>query len=234
MTKLIPRKCVLDGCERAPHGNGYCRTHYKQARSGKIPYLTNHEIGQRLRRATADRFWSKTIPEPNSGCLLWLGGGGRYGHANYDGRRYLAHRLSWALTNGPVPDGMFVCHKCDNPYCVEPRHLFLGTPAENSSDMVRKGRSLSGDRNPSPRNLDKVRQNHPRGEQIGCAKLTADQVMDLRRRHASGEGRATIARDFGIHPVVVSMIAYGVRWSHLPLLVRPRQPRRPSPSVDRS
>ncbi len=89
----------------------------------------------------AERFESKVERIPESGCWIWTGAGSdRYGHFKFGKRLSLAHRASYAMFVGPVPDGMEVCHKCDIGWCVNPTHLFLGTHTENMQDAVRKGR----------------------------------------------------------------------------------------------
>lgn len=93
----------------------------------------------------ADRLWSRVVIMP-SGCLEWTGAKKRYGYGTISdlsgsGRKNLpTHRLAWELTYGPIPDGLFICHRCDNPPCCNPDHLFLGTHTENMADMRSKGR----------------------------------------------------------------------------------------------
>jgi hypothetical protein len=101
-------------------------------------------------RGLLPRFEEKYIPEPNSGCWIWTGWVNRagYGYININGRHERdteAHRAAWLLFRGPIPEGMYVCHKCDIPSCVNPDHLFLGTQTDNMRDASAKGRLLTGD-----------------------------------------------------------------------------------------
>lgn len=83
-------------------------------------------------------------PEPNSGCWLWHGSNVKgYAYGRVDGKKQYIHRFLWEASNGPIPDGMFACHKCDTPGCVNPNHIFIGTPADNSHDRDLKGRQVS-------------------------------------------------------------------------------------------
>lgn len=87
-------------------------------------------------------FWSQVRRESGTGCWEWTGSTipKGYGQFRYDGDNELAHRISWAIANGPIPDGVMVCHHCDNRICVRPDHLFLGDAFDNMQDMVAKGR----------------------------------------------------------------------------------------------
>lgn len=119
----------------------------------------------------------------------------------------LAHRKSFEAFVAAIPDGMCVCHQCDNRRCVNPRHLFLGTQGDNLADMRAKGRQSRG-----PSHGDKTR-----GEGNGSAKLTACAVLSLRRRHAAGETQTSLAREYGVTQASVSAACRGETWKHLPM-----------------
>jgi hypothetical protein len=136
----------------------------------------------------------RSIPEPNSGCLLWTDSvdtDGR-GRAYVDGREQLAHRVAWKAARGPIPDGLKVCHTCDIPSCINPNHLFLGTQLDNMRDKMAKGRHVS----------------HA-GERHGRAKLTAEQVETVR---VSTDAQRTLALRYGVSKSLISMIRSGQRW----------------------
>lgn len=139
-----------------------------------------------------DRFWGRV--RKTDSCWLWTGrvSVGGYGKTYLGGKIIPAHRFSWTLANGPIPDGMFVCHKCDNPPCVRPDHLFLGTNADNMADCAAKGRIA-------------------RGEKNGAAKLTSSQVQEIREMARLGLKHKDIAERFAIHASYVWMIVSG-RW----------------------
>ena len=153
----------------------------------------------------ATRFWEKVRPCVQSGdeCWEWDGAtaGDGYGSFWVDGRTVPAHRFAWELEHGAIPDGLFVCHHCDNPRCVRHHHLFLGTFQDNMDDMNAKGRNNGGG---------------PLGEANGFAKLTAAQIPEIRRRYAAGESGPDLAREFGISQGTISLVALRKRWGHVP------------------
>lgn len=99
----------------------------------------------------ADQLWAKVQKAGPDECWPWIAAKYRkgYGHLNDLGRTKAAHRVAWELTNGAIPDGMFVCHHCDNPSCCNPAHLFLGSAKDNTLDMIRKGRHRTGPNQPN-------------------------------------------------------------------------------------
>lgn len=141
------------------------------------------------------------------GCWEWQDArtSAGYGELMVQGRMWTAHRYSWVLVHGPIPDGLFVCHRCDNRRCVRPDHLFLGTASDNLRDAAAKGRNVA--------------QAHPerlaRGEAQGSSKLTVAAVLDIRRRRAAGELLRTIAADYGVLPGTVSGVALRRSWAHV-------------------
>lgn len=133
-----------------------------------------------------DRFMDKAEPIPDAGCWIWTGavqctGYGRFGMG--DGTIEYAHRAAWRLFVGPIPVGMYVCHKCDQRLCCNPTHLFIGSARDNMRDASRKGRIVSPLRNWAS---DETHQ---------PAKLTNAQVRHIR---ASSEGLSALARRYGV------------------------------------
>ena len=113
-----------------------------------------------------------------------------YGQFFYDGTVGYAHRYSYELHRGGIPAGLFVCHSCDNPGCVNPEHLFLGRPKDNTRDMVSKGRAATGEKN-------------------GAAKLSDAQVRDIKGRRSRGERVKGLAEEFGVCRDQISNICRG-------------------------
>lgn len=164
------------------------------------------------RKPITERFWSRV--ETSDGCWLWTGGigGGGYGAFYFHGRQQQAHRVAWELTNGPIPDGMIICHHCDNRRCVRPDHLFLGTHRDNTDDMVAKGRQRQGANHPMHLHPEYA----PRGNGHGRAKLTEDIVRIARNRYQRGERTITeLARDYGVSDTAMGHAVKRKHWKHV-------------------
>ena len=154
-----------------------------------------------LRKTLAGLSDDPALPWTSYPCIRWpfsLKGrgyaeGNGYGAVYSGGRLSSAHRESWIIANGPIPEGLDVLHHCDVRPCIRPIHLFIGTNADNLRDCSHKGRMHPGESNPG-------------------AKLTEDQVREARLRLAAGESQRSIARSFGIHYNAIWKIANGLKW----------------------
>lgn len=149
------------------------------------------------------RFWAKVDKRGPDECWEWVGantgGKSRYGILRVNNRGFLAHRLSYSLKHGNIPDGLCVLHRCDNPSCVNPGHLFLGTYLENNRDKARKGRA-----------------NPPYGTREPNHKLTAADVIRIRKRYAAGDTRQRdIAAQYGVSQRLISLIVRREAWRHI-------------------
>lgn len=171
-----------------------------------------------------ERFWAKV--KKGSGCWEWQAGKFRangyfYGAFKMNGKLKKAHRVSWELTHGEIPFGMFVCHHCDNPPCVRPSHLFLGTNSDNQKDAVRKGRGSKGNAAFLKKGDDHWTRRRPdllpdqRGELNRYSKLKDSDVREIRRLRAEGEPLKSLAATFGVAFGTISKIARGDRWKHV-------------------
>lgn len=148
----------------------------------------------------AAAYWEGALPEPNSGCWLWCGvlDTNGYGRIYIGKAMFSAHRLAVELSGRTIAPGQFVCHRCDNPSCVNPDHLFVGSPRDNLMDAIRKGRKktprLCGEANPK-------------------TYLTWDKVRAIR---ASSETHVEIGRRMGISPATIQGIRAGRTWKEQP------------------
>lgn len=151
----------------------------------------------------AQRLEDYSMPEPNSGCLLWLRGVTKFGYGwvRANGAARLAHRVSYELANGPIPAGMCILHKCDVPACINPDHLRLGTQIDNIADMRAKGRSSDGRPRPDAR-----------GERNGNNKHSEKLMLAVKRADGT---YAEIARIYGVSETAVGYVKRGIQWAHL-------------------
>lgn len=164
-------------------------------------------IERRNPQSLADRLWKRvdTTAGP-AGCWQWQGGTNTNGYGQIRrepfgnalrGIKTTTHRIAWELTYGAIPEGMYVCHCCDNPLCVNPAHLWLGTHAENLADMKAKGRAARGDRS-------------------GTAKLKSDQVQIIRKILDSGHcTRSDLANLLQVSTSTIDNVIRRKTWEHI-------------------
>jgi hypothetical protein len=176
--------CLI--CEKPVVGRGLCRSHYEREwRAGRLDAFAPTDRG-----SLEERFTGKVLAAPD-GCWYWTGhrNTAGYGMIWRDGKAVRAHRVAFELFNGPVSADEVVCHTCDTPICVNPKHLFTGTRLENNRDAATKGRIRSGDRHHATR-------------------LTEDDIRVIR---ASSERVGTLAERHGVHQSHISKVRNGQR-----------------------
>lgn len=159
------------------------------------------------------RFFAKVDKNCDNGCWNWTGAiANKYGYMLCEGKIRRATHVSLKLVGIEVPRGMCACHKCDNPSCVNPEHLFVGTYSENMNDAKAKGR-LGQQRYP-----DKYKSGTPpvmKGEENPSSKLTKDQVLEIREKYSVGAKQIPLAQEYGVTQALVSLIIRRKLWSDI-------------------
>jgi hypothetical protein len=188
---IIPRTCEQCGA------SFLARKHQIEIGNGRYHNRSCAAKGRGANnpRLTPERFWAKVNKLP-SGCWEWTGATNKGGYGilhtlAYDSQK--AHRLAWELTHGPIPDGLLICHHCDNPPCCNPDHLFLGTHTDNMKDAFSKGRI-----------------SRPKGDSHHNAKMSSEEVALARQLHTEGKTTgAALARRFGMSKAAMCKLLRG-------------------------
>lgn len=162
-----------------------------------------------------ERFWKRVDRRSEQECWPWLAGknGPGYGVLYVDKRAVLAHRFSLAVDRGrAIPRGLFVLHGCDNPACVNPRHLRVGTHTENMQDAMERGR-----KKPPPKNFKGARpqETYGRGSKIGTSKLRETDIPVIFKKNTAGVSFKKLAKEYGVNPSTISDICRGRQWKHV-------------------
>jgi hypothetical protein len=189
--------CFVPECDLPIFAIGYCSRHYTAFRKYGNPNVVKQK--QHHGMTPTERFWRYVVK--TDGCWRWTSytDPNGYGRLNVNGKPILASRMSYLVHFGSIPDGMYVCHKCDNPVCSNPDHLFLGSQADNVRDMHSKGRA------------------HKRGlpgEAHHSSKLTNELVMEIRR---TTDSDATLSKRLKISRATIHSARHGKTWRHLPM-----------------
>lgn len=149
-----------------------------------------------------DRFNAFVVCDEGGGCWSWLGGKNRQGYGKFSvgGSTKMAHRVSYEIYYKKIPEGMMVCHKCDNPECTNPEHLFLGNAAENMRDKIQKGRHKGA----------------AKGQQHHNSRLKESDVKEIRQTYAAGKAsQYELAQRFCVTQSQISAIVNKRKWGHL-------------------
>lgn len=183
-------------------------------------YCSKRCYGDAKTRPIPMRFWPHV--QKSDTCWEWTAGRNEHGYGRlyYKGKMTLAHRVSWELHNGSVPDGKFVLHHCDNPPCVNPAHLWIGDHTDNARDMAAKGRQVfqqhperapRGERNRNHTHPETIRHGevHPR------AKLTNQDVLAIRSLRQTGRAMNSLAIEYGVTEATIKRIVYRKGWKHI-------------------
>jgi hypothetical protein len=172
---------------------------HENAPGSEVPaHVFDPEALERVRR--------RARRDASTGCAIWTGKltSHGYGRVGYLSKVWFAHRLAYYGHHGPIPKDRYVCHKCDTPSCVAIEHLFAGTPQDNTTDMMRKGRGR------------------------WRTRLTAKQVVAIKGQLLRGESLGAIAREYGMSHTAIIAIKHGKSWAHIRIAgERPRSPRSP-------
>lgn len=194
---VMSKECIAEDCNNKAITRGCCDKHYRRLmKFGDVNNCGSHKVS--TKSTAIERFHDKYEIDIKTGCWNWIAGtrpnskGDLYSrHFNEKGRSEGGHRFSYRRLVGEIPKGMFVCHRCDNPLCVNPNHLFLGTHKDNMEDMTRKNRQYKGN-----------------GEMANSSKLTNKQAMEIRKLYPS-LSQSKIADMFCISQASVGRIVRG-------------------------
>lgn len=200
------RKCSFDGCDERHYSKGYCRIHYVRWKNHGDPQVVITPDQVRHPKRTPEQVladFKARLKRSPEGCLEWQGARdpNGYGRIFWEERVQLAHRAAYDAFVGPIPAGMNVCHRCDNPPCCEPTHLFIGSQADNHADMTRKGRGSV-----PPSKL---------GTESSQSKLTEADVRAIRKARSEGIPVTTLAAQYGVSTSSLSAAATRKTWKHV-------------------
>lgn len=184
--------CAVSDCSRRYYAKGYCRKHWERMHfNGTTERRTADPNSPLIARLTANS-------ELQGECIVWTGRINRYGYGEltFRGQGMTAHRAAYEVHKGAIPEGLFICHSCDNPPCVNPDHLRAGTAADNAHDKVERERSARGVGN-------------------AAAKLTEADVREIRLLRAKGHTYGQLASRFQVGTSTIGRVVKRTHWRHV-------------------
>jgi len=197
------RKCEVDNCNAKHYGRGYCSKHFRRFKRHGNPLIVlpkSIKPTNKIEVSMQQHFESKFVREDINKCWEWLGAKDKDGYGDFNFikgyqsyAKLKAHRVSYEFYKGKISKGLMACHTCDNRGCVNPHHIFIGTAQDNATDMVKKKRSMSGERN-------------------NKAKLTIQDVKHIKSYLYQGVKRMVLSEIYKVHPDTISRIKTGVQW----------------------
>jgi len=203
----LQKTCTVNSCNNKHKAKGFCPTHYARFRSHGDPTIVTARykfINPKI-PTMKEHFESKFIKRDTNKCWLWTGAKDKNGYGDFNlhltnetnkYKKVKAHRYSYELYMGKFKNSFLVCHSCDTPSCVNPNHLFLGTAADNASDMVKKKRSMSGERN-------------------NRGKLKAHQVIEIREKLSKRYNQTKLSKEYGVSRNTIKTIKNFQIWKDL-------------------
>jgi hypothetical protein len=164
-----------------------------------------------------EKFWSRV--NKTDTCWVWTAGkSNKYGDYYFNGKHFRVHRLVWESIHGPIPEKMVICHKCDNPPCCNPDHLFMGTQKDNVQDALKKGKyNYTANKNPHLRNrvYSGTIENACCGERSPLAKLKESDVRIIRELAAQGHSSWVLAKRYNVDPSAIRQVVKRQTWKHV-------------------
>ncbi len=197
-TLASKKLCLKPDCERPSRARSLCVNHYQNWLWAERRLAQSRKHPPRGSVTPQDRFRRFFEPLSDSQCWEWQGARRSSGHGMFgmNGSQVAASRFALEQVTGPPEPGMLACHRCDNPPCVNPKHLYWGTFQDNANDAVARSRI-------------------PLGEAKAQAVLTETQVIEIRNRYATGEPQKSIAEAFDVSVPTIRSIALGFKWKHV-------------------
>lgn len=211
LDKLVKDKTCQGGCRPLCKK---CSNKAEQKRRSRSRGKALFQLVMEEQETVEDRFWTKVKKLPGKdACWEWTASCYKKGYSRFtiQGRGVLGHRVAYILEYGKFSEDLLVCHVCDNPRCVRPDHLYIGTHKENTRDAAAKGRMSSGDRHWSRTHPERLR----RGQEHGRAKLTTLQVREIRKKADEGVTQLVLARKYGVALYAIQSIIHRITWAHI-------------------